>query len=119
MQESLSNACRHSGSDRVLVLVYQKDSCLYMEIEDRGKGFDPKVKSKGHFGLEGIRERTRVFGGWVRIRSVPGKGTRIKAMLPLGEYSRGVPNLAPESESTAPEGGHRPESAPKFIGPCG
>ena len=39
-----------------------------------------KVQS---FGLLGVRERTCLLGGELRITSAPGKGTEVEARLPL------------------------------------
>ena len=44
---------------------------------------NPQEVSDGHFGLEGIRKRARLFAGSVAIKSALGKGTRIVVHLPL------------------------------------
>ncbi len=46
-------------------------------------GFDPRQVPRGHFGLEGMRERARLFGGELTVKSAAGEGTRIVAELPL------------------------------------
>jgi signal transduction histidine kinase len=83
VRESLNNACRHSRSPRVRVRLHRDSSRLCVEVEDWGVGFDPARIDAGHFGLEGIRQRARLFGGKATIQSVPGQGTRILAELPL------------------------------------
>ena len=73
VQESLTNARRYSQSDRLLVRVTQRDDYIQIEVHDWGIGFDPRKVGDGHFGLKGIQERARLFGGsatsrvpWVR-----------------------------------------------------
>jgi signal transduction histidine kinase len=85
VQEGLTNARRHSMSDRVSISMSQVDRMIHLRIEDYGIGFDPSEPKAGHFGLEGIRERARLLGGTARIESTPGNGTRIDVELPLVE----------------------------------
>ena len=82
-QEALTNACKHSKSERISVSLLQREDRLRIEIRDWGVGFDPKTVPKNHFGLEGIRQRARLLGGKCRIRSKAGKGTRVIVELPV------------------------------------
>ena len=82
-QEALTNACKHSKSERISVSLLQRGDHLRIEIRDWGVGFDPKAVPKSHFGLEGIRQRARLLGGKCSIRSTAGKGTRIIVELPV------------------------------------
>lgn len=82
-QEALSNACRHSRSDKVTVSLLQEDAHVRLEVEDSGIGFEPDDVSGEHFGLEGIRERARLLGGIASIKSKPGQGTLVAVRLPL------------------------------------
>lgn len=83
VQEALSNARRHSRSKKVRVELRQRRDHLYLEVRDWGAGFDPEKVPPGHYGLEGIRERSRLLGGKVHIRSAPGEGTRIALEIPV------------------------------------
>jgi signal transduction histidine kinase len=85
IQEGLTNAIRHSKSDRIAITMTQLQETILLRIEDWGCGFDPAKPKRGHYGLEGIRERARLFGGTARIESAPGKGTRIEVDLPVIE----------------------------------
>ena len=82
-QEALTNACKHSKSRRIWVSLLQRGDRLRIEIRDWGAGFDPKAVPKGHFGLEGIRQRARLLGGKCSIKSTTGKGARIRVELPV------------------------------------
>jgi signal transduction histidine kinase len=82
-QEAIANACQHSGSGEIFVKLVQADDEVSIEVHDWGKGFDQRNVEKTCFGLDGIRERTRVLGGRLEIESQPGKGTCIRATFPL------------------------------------
>ena len=70
-QEALNNVRRHAGVDEAEVRLKQNNDELLLEIEDQGSGFDLSQIGDSHFGLEGIRERARLFGGRASIRSAP------------------------------------------------
>ena len=83
VQEAVTNACQHSQSEKVKVSLVQEGDNLRLEIQDWGKGFDPGAVGRNRFGLEGIRERTRLFGGDCAIESEAEKGTCIRVTLPI------------------------------------
>lgn len=83
VQESLTNACRHSRSPKIRVRLTQREGRIQIEIQDWGIGFDPARVEQGHFGLQGIRQRALLFGGSAIIESTLGTGTRILVELPF------------------------------------
>jgi signal transduction histidine kinase len=85
LQEGLSNAVRHSGSAKIRLSLVQHDGRLEIEAEDWGRGFSPERVDPQRFGLKGIRERARLFGGQATIDSGAGEGTRIRVVLPVVE----------------------------------
>ena len=85
VQESLANALRHSGSNKVRIALIQEDQRIRVSVEDWGIGFDPRKIAQNRFGVQGICQRARVFGGKAAIESDPGKGTRIVVDLPSVE----------------------------------
>ncbi len=87
VQECITNACRYSKSKRVKVELTRHDDQLRIEVRDWGVGFKVDRVREGHFGLEGIQERARVFGGRATIKSNPRKGTDIVVELPLYSLS--------------------------------
>jgi len=87
IQESLTNARRHSQSMKVRIRLVRREDGIRIEVEDWGIGFNPRQIAEGHFGLKGINERARLFGGAAIIWSSPGKGTRIVVDLPLAASS--------------------------------
>ena len=99
VQESLTNARRYSQSERVLVRLTQREDYIRIQVQDWGIGFNPREVGDGHFGLEGIQERARLFGGSATIKSALGKGTRIVVELPL-MGDRGTKTSAAEPDNS-------------------
>ena len=87
VQESLTNACKHSKSKEVKITLTQQAQEVRLEVRDWGTGFDPESVEKTHFGLEGIRQRVRLLGGRLTIDSKMGSGTVVQAVLPIVEES--------------------------------
>ena len=81
-QEALNNVVKHSKADRVTVNLSNQRGTARLEIKDTGVGFDSARFSNG-IGLASMRERLRMIGGNVSIISAPGRGTVIRAEVPL------------------------------------
>jgi two-component system, NarL family, sensor histidine kinase UhpB len=79
LQESLSNAVRHGGADRVRVAVTRRDGWLCLSVADNGRG----QAAEPGFGLSGMRHRVRALGGTLAIET--GAGWRVSLRLPLAE----------------------------------
>lgn len=83
IQESLTNACRYSQSEKVRVEIKLSLDSVTIDVRDWGVGFDPAEVPTDHFGLRGIRERARLLRGSAEIESSPGQGAHIHVTLPL------------------------------------
>ncbi len=79
--EALTNAVKHAGASRVLVELTQPNGSLAVEIRDDGCGFDPAAV-RG-LGLAGLADRISIVNGALRIDSGPGRGTTLRAEVPL------------------------------------
>jgi PAS domain S-box-containing protein len=82
VQEALNNVVKHGNASIVTVYLSLRRKSLLIVIRDDGIGFDPAVQKGRSFGLLGIRERALMVGGKARIRSAPGKGTRVSVSIP-------------------------------------
>jgi signal transduction histidine kinase len=82
--EAIRNACRHSEGSRLEVeLNYAHDFAL--RVTDNGKGIEPSVAEQGkpgHFGLQGMRERTARIGGKLTLATSATTGTDIRLVIP-------------------------------------
>jgi signal transduction histidine kinase len=79
-QEALTNAVRHSGTERIGVELAYRTGAVVLEIGDSGRGMSGQEPSG--FGVDGMRERARQIGGEIQILSDPGRGTRIVVTVP-------------------------------------
>jgi signal transduction histidine kinase len=94
VQESLANAGRHSGAANVRVRARSTPRYVSVAVSDDGCGFDVEhARRAGRLGLTGVTERVRLLGGDIEIRSIPGRGTRVRATLP--RWSRAAESSAP------------------------
>jgi len=104
-QEALTNVARHAGVQEASLRVWTAADALCVQVDDAGKGFDPRtVAGSGAItpgeaittagasapsgahrtgGVSGMRERVDLLGGTLSIDSAPGQGTHIMAVLPL------------------------------------
>jgi signal transduction histidine kinase len=83
-KEVLHNAVRHGEPSRVRFELHPTHSGgLRVEIEDDGKGFDPKDVPEGH-GLSNLRERAKTMRADMQLDSCPGRGTTVTLDIPRG-----------------------------------
>ena len=84
-QETLANAAKHSGANRVDLNLWATDDRVVMEIHDNGKGFAMEKMSTtiGH-GLSNMQTRAHAVGGDVEFTSAIGEGTTVLAWVPRG-----------------------------------
>jgi NarL family two-component system sensor histidine kinase YdfH len=83
ISECLTNTARHARANHLTLRLTGLEKELEIEIWDDGVGFNPEAVSAGHYGLLGMRERVRMAGGNLTVKSEPGKGTRIVIRFPL------------------------------------
>ena len=83
-QEMLSNVGRHARARTVDVDIVERQGWLHLSVEDDGCGAELKAfESAQAYGILGMRERARHFGGVIEIDSAPGRGTRMRLSMPL------------------------------------
>jgi signal transduction histidine kinase len=83
VQEALHNVSKHSGARRASVTLRGSTTALELVVEDSGRGFHPNsVEAHRGLGLANMEQRVLRIGGRYSIRSSPGSGTVVKAILP-------------------------------------
>ena len=83
-QEALTNMVRHSRASRAEISLRFTADEVRMAVKDDGIGFvQTKPGSPEGIGLLGMRERLVLCNGTLTIRSVPGRGTIVQAVVPL------------------------------------
>ncbi len=83
IQESLTNVSRHSRAKNVWITIESGKDQLKLTVRDNGIGIDKaKLTDPKSFGLMGLRERARAFGGELNITGKKGIGTRVLVVIP-------------------------------------
>ena len=84
--EALRNAFRHAQARRIELEIRYAQNQLRLRIRDDGKGMDSQALNgegrPGHWGLPGMRERTRLVGGNLELWSKLQYGTEIELTIP-------------------------------------
>jgi len=85
-REALRNAFRHARAQKIEAEITYSNSEFLLNVRDDGGGIDPEVANHGaragHWGLPGMRERAKSFGGKLEVWSEHGAGTEIKLSVP-------------------------------------
>jgi PAS domain S-box-containing protein len=90
-QEALGNVVKHSGAKQAQAVLSDGNDEIRLRIVDDGVGFDPSLRSSNAgIGLIGMRERLRLVGGSLSVRSAPLQGTEILAQVPLPAVAPGT-----------------------------
>jgi signal transduction histidine kinase len=84
--EALANVAKYAHASRATIRLSQSDGHLTFEVDDDGEGFDPE-RARGGTGLQGMADRLEAVGGTLEVRSVPGRGTRIRGVVPVAPVS--------------------------------
>ncbi|HUR85033.1 MAG TPA: ATP-binding protein [Solirubrobacteraceae bacterium] len=86
-RELLSNALRHAGAKEIRLTLDRAGDTITVLCQDDGCGFAPERRrtaiESGHLGLAATAERVESVGGALVVDSAPGRGTRIRATLPV------------------------------------
>ena len=82
IREAFMNVRKHAQATQVKLELNYNTNWLIATIADNGCGFVIR-SSRGHFGLQTMRERAQSVGGELNIESCPSQGTLVKLRLPL------------------------------------
>ncbi|MFC8569220.1 sensor histidine kinase [Streptomyces sp. NPDC057245] len=85
VQESLTNAVKHSGARRVVVGIHHGDRELALSVRDDGRGVSRSGQGGGS-GIAGMTERARALGG--TLSAGPGRagGFVVRVRLPFSDH---------------------------------
>lgn len=88
IQEAVTNARKHARSDTITIYLYEEEDTFVASVRDRGRGFnlaavEALYTNRGSLGLLNMKERARLIGADLRIKSEQGQGTTVELRLPL------------------------------------
>lgn len=83
VQEALTNAVRHAVDASTQVALHYGDDALVVQVDDDGTGTSHAAPAGGGSGLVGMRERVAGLGGVLETGPRPGRGFRVRAVLPV------------------------------------
>ncbi len=83
-QEALNNCLRHAQATQVEVLLCVDRDTVHLRVMDDGIGTEPSSPQGGRFGILGMRERLRPWGGEVLLESPPAGGTILSVAVRTG-----------------------------------
>jgi signal transduction histidine kinase len=84
IKEALTNIVKHARATEVWVRLAVEDGAVSFVIEDDGRGFSmSNGAAPGANGLTNMQKRLEEVGGECVFESAPGRGTRVKFVLPL------------------------------------
>jgi signal transduction histidine kinase len=85
-REALRNAFRHAKAKKIEAEIMYGDSEFLLHVRDDGNGIDPHITNQGaragHWGVPGMRERAKSFGGKLEVWSEVGAGTEVELTVP-------------------------------------
>lgn len=87
--EALRNAFKHAQARRIEVEIRYDERQLRLRVRDDGKGIDAKLLRAdgrpGHYGLRGMRERAKLMGGKLAVRSELDSGAELELRIPASQ----------------------------------
>lgn len=85
VQEALTNVVRHAKAQSVEVRAHHEGESLHVTVQDDGAGIEASKLLNGEsWGVLGMIERARHFGGELHVTGSTGKGTTLVLQLPWG-----------------------------------
>ena len=94
LQEALNNVVRHSKADLVDLFLAKGNITIELTVRDNGQGFDMEKEALMGSGLslslDNMRGRAEIVNGSCAIESAIGKGTIIRASLPIEPFPPAV-----------------------------
>lgn len=87
LQTSVANVLRHASAQRLEISISCQPDMILLEVMDNGGGFNVpssliSLARNKHYGLLGLHELSKQYGGSLHIESSPGKGTLVQFRIP-------------------------------------
>ncbi len=83
IQEALNNILKHANASEVMLTIERKNNNVVVNIKDDGQGFEANKEGQNYFGLNTMKGRITLFGGWFNIQSNQQSGTHLSFGIPI------------------------------------
>jgi len=83
VQEAIGNVVKHSGAEAADIELTGNAGHVRLRVVDLGLGFEQDSDHRTGLGLVSMRERVRLVGGELSLRSHVSQGTVVQADIPL------------------------------------
>lgn len=84
VQEACLNAIKHSGGNKLKVVIRNRDKHCIISVKDNGSSFSMEdVKQDKNFGISIMKERVDLLGGEISFNTTEGEGTEVVMNIPL------------------------------------
>jgi ligand-binding sensor domain-containing protein/signal transduction histidine kinase len=84
-REAFRNAYRHAHASHIEAEIDYGEAVFTLRVRDDGAGIEPEVldrgRRSGHFGLQGMRERSERAGGTLNVWSERNAGTEVEVTI--------------------------------------
>jgi signal transduction histidine kinase len=87
-QEALTNVVKHSGAASASLVLRRRRDRVFLLVEDDGGGIQGEPRADA-IGLVGMRERTALLGGQLRLES-SANGTTVSVEVPVPPLAEGL-----------------------------
>lgn len=87
-QEALNNALKYANASEIVIQNRFSEKGVAVAVSDNGKGFDLSDQAKHGLGVQNMQSRAELIGALIKIKSAPGKGTRVIILLKNDEIGK-------------------------------
>lgn len=85
IQEAVENTVKHARASTLEVEVADQEGGYYLKVIDDGVGFttlETGVAPSQPLGMDEMRQRAELSGGWFKVESSQGQGTKLECWVP-------------------------------------
>ena len=83
IQECVNNILKHANASEVIFSLRVDNENILVNIKDDGDGFDVTEQVTGSLGLNEMKGRIKLFGGWFEVESAADAGTHVRFGIPV------------------------------------
>jgi signal transduction histidine kinase len=82
-REAVANAIKHSSSTKIDIRLSGVGSKVELEVKDNGSGIIHSAEEPNGIGLQVMRHRAEIAGGFLTTENIVGRGTLVRCVVPL------------------------------------